>query len=229
MGLSSAALLALAAVLLQFVAAERLGRRAWRLVLGWHAEQGPYREAKVVVRHGERAPGAVRLAAFTCLLFGQMFVPGAWAVYVGLSVYFGLSSHAEGLGAVLGFPGLVVAGALWVTGYALLLRTGWRHAVARFALLAAVALNVAILVGYALFACVATYDVEVPAILSAYVHPEVIAGTIVYALLSLGQAALLAFALAVEAEDPLARTPTAPQLPRWLLRLLQRKRSRATA
>jgi hypothetical protein len=225
MGPPSAVAVALVAATLQYAVAERFGRRAWRLVLGYHAEQGPYREANIVVRHGDRAPRAVRFTAFTCLLFGQMFVPGAYAVY-GLCTFSLGGPRPNWLGAFLGFAGLIVAGALWATGYGLLLRLGRRRILARFAKRAAIALNAAILPGYALYVCRGMPS-DVQDMVEPYVGSEVMTFTLAYALLSLAQAALLAHALSVEAQEPLARAPVAPELPRWLLRLLRRKRSRA--
>jgi hypothetical protein len=219
MGSSSAAALALAAALAQYLVAERIGRRAWRLVLGYHAEQGPYRESKIVVRHGDRAPGAVRFAAFTCILCGQMFVPVAIAVVDALEGYFGRLRVEAGLGAALGIVSLVVAGALWATGYALLLRTDRRRGLARFAQRAAIVLNAFILGAYPLWV-----HMGAPHRTNIF-----IAGTLLYALLSLSQAALLGRALAIDTQESLVRTPVAPQLPRWLVRLLQRKRARAAS
>jgi hypothetical protein len=152
-----------------------------------------------------------------------MFVPGAYAVCVGLGV---ARNHPAGFGALLGFPGLVVAGALWATGYALLLRLERRRPLAHFAKRASIALNAAILAAYAFYVFLGMPS-DVPPMLDTYVESEVIAITVVYALLSLAQAALLAHALGVEAREPFTRAIVAPALPRWLLRLLQRKRSRA--
>jgi hypothetical protein len=199
-----------------------LGRRAWRRVTRYHAEpSGPYRETKIVVDRRDRAPALVRVAAFTCIVFGQMFVPGAF----GIDAFMSGVARPEGLGAVLGFPGLVVAGALWATGYALLLRRPRRHALARFAVRAGVALNTAILFAYALDFCFGVPE-PLARVVETFLVPELAAITILYALLSLGQAALLRAALRIEDESTRPHS-AAPQLPRWLVRLLLRKRSRA--
>ena len=77
------------------------------------AAQGAYRESASVPRYLAAAPRLIRLAAFTCFLFGQMFVPG---LLMGL---FGLM--ALGMG-VVSIPGLVTAAKLYSTGFALLRR-----------------------------------------------------------------------------------------------------------
>jgi hypothetical protein len=74
---------------------------------------GVYRVEGTVPLFLTRAPALVRLAAFSCFLFGQMFVPG---LLVGA---FGLL--AGGIGMV-SIPGLITAAKLYRAGLALLRR-----------------------------------------------------------------------------------------------------------
>lgn len=206
----------------QYVVAERLGRRAWREIpLGYRAELGPYRESHVVAPHGLGAPAAVRLAAFLCILFGQMFVPGALAAGSGVLAF----AEYGGLGGLLGLPGLVVASALWVTGYALLFRRANRREWARFAVRTSIALNVCIVAAYAVYLGAGMPSFANAHPLRTFVEPEVAAGTLLYAALSLAQAAQLHFALARDDVRFPARAE-GHALPKWLVRLLQRKRER---
>ncbi|HQY64382.1 MAG: hypothetical protein IPF92_18945 [Myxococcales bacterium] len=65
----------------------------------------------VFTGHLERAPGVVRLAALSCFVMGSMFLPGlAWALL-------GLVAMGAGL---LSIPGLVLAAWLWLSGSKLL-------------------------------------------------------------------------------------------------------------
>ncbi|HZS41545.1 MAG TPA: hypothetical protein VFF06_32165, partial [Polyangia bacterium] len=59
-----------------------------------------YRASGTVPIYRRRAPGLVRAAAFTCLLFGQMFVPG---LVLGV-----MALVAGGAGLIL-IPGLITA------------------------------------------------------------------------------------------------------------------------
>jgi hypothetical protein len=77
------------------------------------AAQGAYRESASVPQYLKAAPRLIRLAAFSCFLFGQMFVPG---LLMGL---FGLMALGVG---VVSIPGLVTAAKLYSTGFALLRR-----------------------------------------------------------------------------------------------------------
>ena len=99
---------------------ERRWRWRWREVEegriavaldGNHAS--PYRESGTVPSYLERAPRLLRVAAFSCLFFGQMFVPG---LVMGV---FGLV--AAGIG-VVSIPGLITAAKLYSGGLSLLRR-----------------------------------------------------------------------------------------------------------
>lgn len=104
---------------------------------------GIYREGGEVPRYLHEAPRLVRWTAFSCFLFGQMFVPG---LVVGL---FGLIMAGVGL---LSIPGLITAAKIYRVGFALLRREP-RVAVfrAREAAAWALWLNGVIFVGSLLF------------------------------------------------------------------------------
>jgi hypothetical protein len=108
--------LLLAAVLPYFVV-ERGWRWRWREVeigrLPVFSDGGLYRAGGSVPDFLERAPQQVRAAAFSCLLFGQMFIPGLFLGAFGLV--------AGGLG-VVSIPGLITAAKLYGAGLALLRR-----------------------------------------------------------------------------------------------------------
>ena len=72
-----------------------------------------YRAAGDVPRYLHEAPRLVRWTAFSCFLFGQMFVPG---LAMGL---FGLLFGGVGLVSI---PGLITAAKIYRTGLALLRR-----------------------------------------------------------------------------------------------------------
>jgi hypothetical protein len=74
---------------------------------------GIYRASGTVPTYLRGAPARVRFAAYTCLLFGQMFVPG---LLVGA---FGLLAGGIGLVSI---PGLITAAKLYRTGLLLLRR-----------------------------------------------------------------------------------------------------------
>ncbi len=76
-------------------------------------EQSPYRDAGTVPAFLRRAPARLRLCAFSCLFFGQMFVPGL------LLGAFGLVAGGVGLVSI---PGLITAAKLYSAGLALLRR-----------------------------------------------------------------------------------------------------------
>ena len=102
---------------LPYVLIERRWRWRWQEVEAGRvaavAGAGVYREAGVVPRYYVAAPRLICWAAFSCLLFGQMFVP---ALLVGL---FGLMMAGLGLVSI---PCLITSGKLYVTGLALLRR-----------------------------------------------------------------------------------------------------------
>src|SRR5262245_25589840 len=104
-------MLACAAVPYLFV--EHRWRWRWREVeigrLPAFADGGAYRSASDVPLFCRQAPPEVRLAAFSCLLFGQMFVPGLLLGAIGL---------AAGGAGLLSIPGLIVAAKLYRGGLA---------------------------------------------------------------------------------------------------------------
>jgi hypothetical protein len=73
----------------------------------------PYRESGTVPVYLTRAPGLIRFCAYTCFLFGQMFVPGLCLGICGAFV--------AGVG-IVSIPGLITAGKLFSAGLALLRR-----------------------------------------------------------------------------------------------------------
>ncbi|HWE31433.1 MAG TPA: hypothetical protein VHB97_25685, partial [Polyangia bacterium] len=75
------------------------------------ASLGVYRAGGEVPRYLHEAPRLVRWTAFSCFLFGQMFIPG---LVVGL---FGLMMAGVGL---LSIPGLITAAKIYRVGFALL-------------------------------------------------------------------------------------------------------------
>jgi hypothetical protein len=115
--LASILLVAFGAAALPFALVERSWRWRWREVeigrLPVDADGGLYREGGSVPSYLRRAPAMVRAAAFTCLFFGQMFVPGLALGAFGLL--------AGGLG-VVSIPGLIVAFKLYSAGLSLLRR-----------------------------------------------------------------------------------------------------------
>jgi hypothetical protein len=108
---------ALACAALPYYFLERRWRWRWQEVEAGQVRAdsvgGVHRQGGYVSLYLARAPLLVRIAAFTCLLFGQMFVPGLLAGLFGLPV--------RGLGMV-SIPGLVTAAKLYAAGFALLRR-----------------------------------------------------------------------------------------------------------
>ena len=101
-------------VSLMYMACEQGGRERWRQVVSGHVASGPaapFREPTLVPEHYRQAPRAIRLAAYSCLFLGQMFVPGLIAAAIGVFAY--------GAGLV-GIPGLIVAARLFGVGMDLL-------------------------------------------------------------------------------------------------------------
>jgi hypothetical protein len=93
-------------------------RWRWREVESGRApvlagDGSPYRDGGSVPLHLAGPPPAIQLAAYTCFLFGQMFVPG---LVMGM---FGLVAFGIGLVSI---PGLITAAKLYSTGFALLRR-----------------------------------------------------------------------------------------------------------
>ena len=104
---------------------------------------GVYRAGGEVPRYLQEAPRLVRWTAFSCFLFGQMFVPG---LAMGL---FGLVMAGVG---IVSIPGLITAAKIYRVGFSLL-RRDHRVAVlrARDAAAWALWLNGVIFVGSLLF------------------------------------------------------------------------------
>lgn len=105
------------AATLPYVFVERRWRWRWREIEAGRVAAdnagGIYRAAGDVPRYLAEAPLDVRVAAFSCLLFGQMFVPG---LVVGM---FGMVMAGIGLVSI---PGLITAAKIYRAGFALLRR-----------------------------------------------------------------------------------------------------------
>jgi hypothetical protein len=99
---------------------------------------GVYRSGGDVPRYLERAPQLVRVAAYSCFLFGQMFVPGLVVGVFGV-LFFGIG--------IVSVPGLITAALLYRAGFALLRRERTAFFKARDAAAWALWLNGLILVG----------------------------------------------------------------------------------
>jgi hypothetical protein len=111
-------LLFVGCALLPFLLVERAWRWRWNEIAAGEAPAftgagGAYREEGTVPVHLGRAPRDLRIAAFTCLLLGQMFLPGLAMGIIGML--------AMGIG-IVSIPGLVVAAKLYGAGLALLRR-----------------------------------------------------------------------------------------------------------
>jgi hypothetical protein len=197
----------------------------------WHAvalpptvlEPSAYRSTgPVVVGHLERAPGLVRAAAASSIVFGAMFLPGlAWGL-------FGLIATGAGL---LSIPGLVIAACLWNAGHALLQGTKESAILAARVATAAFYFNVLLLVA-ALAVAVITHwgePVRLPCTESAGIALCGFVGG--YALLSIGQAVLLGKAASLMGTihgDPFDGV-VENHLPFVFRRLLAKKRERLAA
>ena len=101
-----------------YVLVERRWRWRWREVEAgaidvFNDGGGAYRAGGTVPTYRARAPGLVRGVAFSCLFFGQMFVPGL------LLGSFGLLAGGVGLVSI---PGLITAAKLYRAGIQLLKR-----------------------------------------------------------------------------------------------------------
>lgn len=116
-GFALVAMLCLACAAVPYFVVERRWRWRWREIAAGRvaadAVGGAYRAAGDVPRFRERAPASVRLAAFSSLLVGQLFVPltlvGAFTI-----LYFGLG--------VLTVPYLITCAKLYRAGLTLLHR-----------------------------------------------------------------------------------------------------------
>lgn len=181
----------------------------------------PYRGARVVPGHTQKAPGLVRLAAVSCFFLGQMFLPGLLLGVVGL-VFYGL-----GLVAV---PGLIVAARLWAAGVHLLRGTPESVAKARSAARWSVQLNALISVVCitgGLFALAAWTRTEYYGRDDLEALLVLIGFTQAYALLSFGQAALIARATRGLSSSDDAQYEDV--LPAWIRAALRRKDARRAA
>ncbi|MDB4967615.1 MAG: hypothetical protein JWN44_3304 [Myxococcales bacterium] len=102
---------------LPYVFLESRWRWRWREVeagrVAADAAGGIYRSAGEVPRYLTEAPPLVRVAAYSCFVFGQMFVPG---LVIGL---FGVMMAGIGLVSI---PGLITAAKIYRAGMALLRR-----------------------------------------------------------------------------------------------------------
>src|SRR6185312_5273478 len=103
---------------LPYVFVETRWRWRWReieagRVAADRGAPGVYRAAGDVPRYLHEAPRLIRWTAFSCFLFGQMFVPG---LVVGL---FGILAGGVG---VVSVPGLITAAKIYRAGFALLRR-----------------------------------------------------------------------------------------------------------
>lgn len=112
------AFVALLAAALPYVFVESRWRWRWREIeVGRVAADGGgggiYRAGGEVPRFLGAAPPLVRAAAFSCFLFGQMFVPGLLLGVLGMVM--------GGIGLV-SIPGLITAAKLYRAGLALLRR-----------------------------------------------------------------------------------------------------------
>ena len=146
--LAIVAFVMLFAASLPYVFVESRWRWRWREVPAGRiaadgASAGVYRDGGEVPRYLHEAPRLVRWTAFSCFLFGQMFVPG---LAVGL---FGLVMAGVG---IVSIPGLITAAKIYRVGFSLL-RRDHRVAVlrARDAASWALWLNGVIFVGSLLF------------------------------------------------------------------------------
>jgi hypothetical protein len=105
------------AALLPFIVLERRWRWRWQEVeLGQmpaHAGDSLYRQSGNVPFYLRRAPDGILVAAFTCLLLGELILPGMVLATLGMFFF--------GLGMVL-VPILISAGKLYRAGLLLLLR-----------------------------------------------------------------------------------------------------------
>src|SRR5437870_38389 len=105
------------AAVLPFAILERRWRWRWQEVesgeVPAHAGMALYREAGRVPTYLREAPGLVRFAAFTCLLLGELLLPGMVLATLGMFFF--------GLGMLI-IPILITAGKLYRAGLLMLLR-----------------------------------------------------------------------------------------------------------
>jgi hypothetical protein len=133
----------LVAAALPYVFVESRWRWRWREIESGRAPAddtggGVYRAAGDVPQYLERAPLLVRVAAYSCFLFRQMFVPGLLLGVIGI--------WAFGMG-IVSVPGLITAALIYRAGFALLRRERSAFFKARAAAAWALWLNGVILAG----------------------------------------------------------------------------------
>jgi hypothetical protein len=176
-----------------------------------------YRATKVIPGHTQRAPSMIRWAAFSSFFLGQMFLPGLALGLIGLAIM--------GVGLV-SIPGLIVAARLWAAGIHLLKGTPESIGKARSAARWSVQLNVLISIvctSGGIFTLIAylrsdSGGDDVAPLLGLLMFTQT------YALISLGQAALIAHATRdLVSDDELAREDV---LPRWIRAALNRRDAR---
>ncbi len=157
---------------------------------GYRVSQQP-RYEEVQVR--TRAPAVVRLAAASAQLFGITFVPGLCWAFIGLFFY--------GLG-LLGVPGLIVAWSQFCVSAALLRRDPEAPARARRLARLATVLNLVIILGAGgvMVPLLAGECISGSGTMARELVPPLVP-LVFWALLSLGQAALLRAAARVVERD----------------------------
>lgn len=195
-----------------YARSERAHRGAWQTFPAGReiVEPSAYRSSgPVVTGHLERAPGLVRVAAASAIVFGAMFLPGlSWGL-------FGLVAGGFGL---LSIPGLLIAAFLWRAGHSLL--RGTAEGAVDAARIASVSFYFnALLVLGALSVAVLSRDSDALAV-SALVG--------VYACCSIAQALLLgkAASLGAELHGETLEGVVEAKLPFVLRHLIERKRAR---
>lgn len=133
------ALASIVGAMLLFAWLERRGRRHWARVpvATYLASTRPYRASEVISRHLARAPGIVRLASFSSLAFGHLFIP---LILLALVSY-----PFDGIAIPL-IPGIAMALLNWACGWLLLARSPNASQAARLAAVGSLMANVGLLV-----------------------------------------------------------------------------------
>jgi hypothetical protein len=124
---------------LLFAWLERRGRRQWARVpmATYVASSRPYRASEVISEHMTRAPRIVRLASFSGLAFGHLFVP---IILLALASY-----PFDGIAIPL-VPGIALALLNWICAWLLLGRSPNAAQAARLAAVGSLMANVGLLV-----------------------------------------------------------------------------------
>ncbi len=180
----------------------------------------PYRGARVIPGHTQRAPALVRWAALSSFFMGQMFIPGILLGLVGLM--------AMGVG-LISIPGLIIAARLWAAGVHLLKGTpesiGKARSAARWSVQLNVLISVVCIAG-GIFASIAYARSEYYGRDDLGALLVLLGLTQAYALLSFGQAALIARATRDLDSEGVAIEDV---LPRWIRAALSRRDARRAA